>query len=96
MITKYKVTWYNKPHIEKKEIEKETPKMVVVGGIREHKISEWHYYADTFEDAKIYLLDKCMTKKENAKIKIEYYEKEIEALDKFFMNITNMKEYKED
>lgn len=93
MTVKYKAMWFKKPCIGKLEVEKETKKMVIVNGKKEYKISQWHCYTDTLEDAKIFLLDKCMVRKEDAKRKIEYYKQEIDAMDILFMKIN---EYKED
>lgn len=57
MIIKYRTGNY-KNRVEKVEVERETKSSVWIGGKRNAKVSGWHMYFDSFDDAKNHLIAK--------------------------------------
>ena len=71
--------------LKKVEIEKETDKTVVVDGQRSHKISEWHYFWDTFDEAREFLI-------QQHKKRIEYFKERLKHHEDCLVKFTEMKE----
>ncbi len=93
MITKYKVNTINLNEIKMVEVERETEKTVYFKNkIAERKETNWQWYFDIFEDARMKLVELLTKKLDNNKKAIEVAEKNIRNVSNMLEIVRNLKE----